>query len=1488
MQRTAKAVVSLILMLMMVISILPITAASASSAAAVDPKKIDKVVVDMRSEAAFSELAHIYEHTPTASEPDPYTGGKYSFSDTMKAMRVEYNGNQSAGNTFRIMPAFNEAKTVTMDYKYWVIVYAAKTNKDYSLTLFNSPKFGEQVTVTENGKDTGGKFVVSEPFDISGADANGRSILSRWTGLTQNNINFVSEDSNAEFYIKEMSFFKSAEDAKAYYSVVDLEKSPSKYSSATSSATTTPAGKGLVNISYEPIPEPETEDAGQTEPTEEKRYAPVIINFESAEIFDKTARFNPELTENDEGEWEFVTLEDGTGALRVKFSQHGYYDYYRIMPITRPMAGMSGYHKYVRVTFMTEDKLPHEFKMLNNYDGRNVVLCYDTSVSNGEFIRTNAVDISSAGLAQRQTNGIHTTFSFNSKQDSSVFYIKEIAFFSNLEQAYEYYGDEPMEVEEPIQYTELKFGAGEAGTAARDEASWGNSEDTDEGLVISYLEQTNFANVKYMAKVKSAKRDYTKINERYIRVLYSAVNPEGLEKASMLLKCDRAIGGCILLTDSVTNTNGKFELTEPAYMSELMAERFYGSIHNSLIINAANPGGEYVIKAIYFFETREDAERFSVEDETKMITINGNDISKYQIVIPENSPINVEYGANEIADLVKHLTGKDIPVVTDAVSETKYEILIGLTNRTASYKYFDEDRATDIRRYRIFLEGDKLVLTSVLGLCTVTAIETAKDAIFYEDRIAPAKITVDDSFTVRAVDSQYKLAEFWTSDTLVEDPIVFTEDFDKNDGYINEDNGEKNWKYESGAYKTNATDFASSYIHVYETNVNYKAKLSYTSENDGTMGIMARVNSEKAYVKAGYDFAKGVWYIEFRAGGDHFVMRQAEAKATVTANTVYELELTVISDKASLKVNGKEVIKEADLINHVSPGRLGVYAENASVTVDDIEITLLSGQGTVFANVSHTKFGKELYLEGGSVFVMNDGSWIYQRHTGETYVSTDNGYTWIEREKWTDSSGYMNILRLNNGDWLKITRNNTHIISQTSSDDGKTWVDGGNITTRSWNGNSTAGAGNMNDKIMQTASGRILYSQNYESAKAAVNGRHVFCEFFWSDDNGKTWTKSDTASWELEGNEDQAYFGECKLLECADGTIRVYASWHPYDTIVYADSTDGGKTFGPMQAMENMYTPQSSMQFVRDVYADNDYTYYMVWCNMPIPSELRNRHTPRSRLSLAKTTDGKNWEYIGDIWRWESTPMIGETIINHIVDPFIKVTEDYIICGSGFSDSRHTPTDGGASAHQGQRQHIFTIRKDTLPEGKALNVFKDVPLGADYYEAVTFAVEQGLFNGVSATEFAPDTTMNRAMFVTVLGRLDKADVSKYTTPTFDDVKADQWYTSYVEWAAASGIVNGIGNGLYGINGEITVEQACTILYRYAASKGNTVGTGVSDCPSVTDFEDSADISDWAKDSVKWAVENGIYAGHGDELVPKSAASRALVATMFANYVKVFG
>jgi len=97
----------------------------------------------------------------------------------------------------------------------------------------------------------------------------------------------------------------------------------------------------------------------------------------------------------------------------------------------------------------------------------------------------------------------------------------------------------------------------------------------------------------------------------------------------------------------------------------------------------------------------------------------------------------------------------------------------------------------------------------------------------------------------------------------------------------------------------------------------------------------------------------------------------------------------------------------------------------------------------------------------------------------------------------------------------------------------------------------------------------------------------------------------------------------------------------------------------------------------------------------------------------------------------------------------------------------------------------------------------------------------------------------------------------------------------------------MGGGKYGVTGTITVEQACTILYRYANGK-TTVGDDVLGVPSISDFTDSASVSAWAADGVKWAVENGIYEGQGSVLNPTDAASRALVATMFANYVKSIG
>ncbi len=177
------------------------------------------------------------------------------------------------------------------------------------------------------------------------------------------------------------------------------------------------------------------------------------------------------------------------------------------------------------------------------------------------------------------------------------------------------------------------------------------------------------------------------------------------------------------------------------------------------------------------------------------------------------------------------------------------------------------------------------------------------------------------------------------------------------------------------------------------------------------------------------------------------------------------------------------------------------------------------------------------------------------------------------------------------------------------------------------------------------------------------------------------------------------------------------------------------------------------------------------------------------------------------------------------------------------------------------------------------NPFIDVTESDAYYDAVMYVYENGLFKGVSETEFAPDTTMTRAMFVTVLGRMAGVNPLLYQKSSFTDVELGQWYSPYVEWAAHSGIVLGYGDGTFGLNDEITVEQAAVILKRYAAFTGRSIYT----LRTLDDFADAADVSDWAVYSMKWIVNSGIYTGEDGMLFPKSPAKRSLIAAMLYNY-----
>ena len=128
----------------------------------------------------------------------------------------------------------------------------------------------------------------------------------------------------------------------------------------------------------------------------------------------------------------------------------------------------------------------------------------------------------------------------------------------------------------------------------------------------------------------------------------------------------------------------------------------------------------------------------------------------------------------------------------------------------------------------------------------------------------------------------------------------------------------------------------------------------------------------------------------------------------------------------------------------------------------------------------------------------------------------------------------------------------------------------------------------------------------------------------------------------------------------------------------------------------------------------------------------------------------------------------------------------------------------------------FLWRAASSPEPKALSSFSDVPADSYYAKAVAWAVENGITTGTGDGKFSPDATCTRAQSVTFLFRA--AEASADGIPTFADVAADAYYAEAVKWAADCGITNGIGNGLFGPDNACTRAQIVTFLWKLYASK----------------------------------------------------------------------
>ena len=164
--------------------------------------------------------------------------------------------------------------------------------------------------------------------------------------------------------------------------------------------------------------------------------------------------------------------------------------------------------------------------------------------------------------------------------------------------------------------------------------------------------------------------------------------------------------------------------------------------------------------------------------------------------------------------------------------------------------------------------------------------------------------------------------------------------------------------------------------------------------------------------------------------------------------------------------------------------------------------------------------------------------------------------------------------------------------------------------------------------------------------------------------------------------------------------------------------------------------------------------------------------------------------------------------------------------------------------------------------------------------AIDYVVEKGYFKGVGNDQFAPNKSITRGDFVTVLGRMAGIDQSKYTSNPFSDLE-NNYATAYIIWAAENDIVKGVGNGKFESNRPITREEMAVVMSRYLYVTGKTL-QDKQDVP----FNDQSDISPWAQEAVKDMAKKGIVQGMENRCFsPKTSFTRAQVAQVLFNLDK---
>ena len=534
----------------------------------------------------------------------------------------------------------------------------------------------------------------------------------------------------------------------------------------------------------------------------------------------------------------------------------------------------------------------------------------------------------------------------------------------------------------------------------------------------------------------------------------------------------------------------------------------------------------------------------------------------------------------------------------------------------------------------------------------------------------------------------------------------------------------------------------------------------------------------------------------------------------------------------------------------------------------------VTGNGTV-DNITDGKGA--LVNKVGAIATLNGGTFTRSQEAGTYEPDLANGNSWYTVKNY----GTMTI----NADTTVTTRltdDNGNAVGGHSSLIANGWQNANDLTNNPRNGNQNAlltvnggtFIGGINT-VKNDDYSELVFNNgtctNYTQAAfqnhniATINGGSFVAESHWSIYNCPCNANSDKGELTITGG---SFTGNIAHVKADYGFIKISGGTYSVNPTAYVADTHIVRKDGDAQFTVVAKSNLTSGVYLTDPSGALASNYYVsstangVWTvSYSAPySGGSSSYDPTYSVSTPSKTEN------GSVTVSPKNASKGDTVT-------VTVKPD-----SGYVLETLTVTDKNGNEltlkDKGDGKYTFTmpagkveVKATFMEDNSVLNFFYDVPNGAYFYEAVKWAVDKGITNGLSDTMFGPYESCTRAQIVTFLWRAAGSPEPK-TASSFTDVPANAYYAKAVAWAVENGITNGMTATMFAPDATCTRGQSVTFLYR--ALKGTASGSA-----NFTDVKSDA----FYADAISWAVANNVTNGTSNTTFsPNADCTRAEIVT----------